>query len=177
MKLHKLEKMRIVHYPDPVLMRPATPVPEPSGDLRALSVRMFELLREAEGLGLAAPQVGVGIRMFVYNPTGEPDDGVTCVNPSLTDLEGAEEKEEGCLSLPGVTVTMRRATRATLEFTDLGGTPHRITGTELATRIWQHEIDHLDGRLLIDAMSPSDEIANRRAIKQLKENNRLTPRR
>lgn len=169
MKLPNPAKLRIVLYPDPVLKKVAREVGKFGGDLHAFAARMLELMRAGEGVGLAAPQVGVGLRLFVCNHTGEPDADLTCVNPRLLDLSGAEEKEEGCLSIPGVTVTMRRAARVVMEAYDLDGKLFQITGTDLQARVWQHEIDHLDGRLIIDSMSSADEIANRRALKQLKE--------
>ena len=169
MKLPDPSNLRIVFCPDPVLKSVAAEVTEFGEDLRALSSRMFELMRSEKGVGLAAPQVGVSLRLFVCNPTGEPGDDLVCVNPRFLELSGAEENEEGCLSIPGATVTMRRGTRAVLQAAHCNGETFQNTGTELVARIWQHEMDHLDGRLIIDNMSPADEIANRRAIKQLKE--------
>lgn len=164
-----LDKLRILQYPSPILSRAAEPVEEFDDALRALASRMLALMREAKGVGLAAPQVGMGIRLFVCNPTGEEGDDIVCVNPTLTELTGAAEEEEGCLSIPGVTVNIRRATSAVLKRHNLEG--HAITqrATDLVARIWQHEADHLDGRLILDQMSTADEIVNRRAIKQLKE--------
>lgn len=169
LKLPPLAKLGIVLYPDPILKKKAEEVTRFGEPLRALADRMLELMREDKGVGLAAPQVGVGLRMFVSNPTGEPADDLICVNPRLVELSGAEEKEEGCLSIPGVTVTMRRAARAVMQAVDVEGRPFQLGQSDLPARIWQHEIDHLDGRLIIDTMSPADEIANRRALKQLRE--------
>ena len=107
------------------------------------------------------------LRLFVYNPTGEDGDSVVCVNPSLSGFEGAEDAEEGCLSLPEVTVTMRRSVRAVLTACDVDGKRFTLAAEGLVARIWQHEYDHLDGRLIIDRMSEVDEIANRRILKQL----------
>ena len=126
-------------------------------------------MREGKGLGLAAPQVGVGVRLFICNATGEPQDDIIFVNPRLHDLNGFEEKEEGCLSIPGVNVMMRRPMSAGIDALDAKGRPFSLTGMELLARVWQHEMDHLDGRLIIDNMSATDEIANRRAVKQLKQ--------
>src|SRR3990172_2388298 len=114
MKLPSPSRLRIVLYPDPVLKKRGVEVGKFNADIAALAKRMLELMREAKGLGLAAPQVGVGLRLFVCNPTGEPGDDLVCVNPRFTELSGGEEKEEGCLSIPGVTVTMRRAAHAGL---------------------------------------------------------------
>ncbi len=168
MVLPKLETLRIVNYPDPVLKKVCTPVTEFGPELHAFALRMIELMREAEGVGLAAPQVGVPIRLFVWNVTAEPKDSGICVNPEFTELTGAADAEEGCLSLPGVTVTMRRALRAVMRSFDAAGKAFELTGEDLPARVWQHEHNHLDGRLIIDNMSTSDEIANRRAIKQLR---------
>ncbi len=176
MKLPSPSRLRIVLYPDPVLKKQAVDVTHYDADIDALAKRMLELMREAKGVGLAAPQVGVGLRMFVCNPSGEPGDDLICINPRLTGMFGGEEREEGCLSIPGVTVTMRRATQAVMEALDVHGKPFQVTGTEIRARVWQHELDHLDGRLIIDNMSATDEVANRRALKQLHDQYR-PPRR
>ena len=169
MKAASLSKLRIVHYPDPILKKKAVEVIEFGPSLRSLGERMLELMREDKGVGLAAPQVGIGWRIFVCNASGEPADDMVCVNPKLVELIGAEEKEEGCLSIPGATVTMRRAVQTVMQAVDVDGKPFQLVGKDLPARIWQHEIDHLDGRLIIDNMSTADEIANRRVLKQLKE--------
>ncbi len=168
MVLPKLESLRIVNYPDPVLKEVCAPVTEFGPDLQAFAERMLELMRDSDGVGLAAPQVGVPIRLFVFNATGEAQDNGICVNPEFTELSGSAEAPEGCLSLPSVTVTMRRAFRAVMRGCDAAGATFELTGEDLPARVWQHEHNHLDGRLIIDNMSTSDEIANRRAIKQLK---------
>ncbi len=89
------------------------------------------------------------------------------VNPTLTDLTGDIESEEGCLSIPDVTVPIRRANACVLEARDLSGKPVKLQAVDLAARCWQHECDHLDGRLIIDRMSEADRIAQRRTLKQL----------
>lgn len=169
MILPPIDKLRIVKYPHPALKKQAEEVTEFTPELAALADRMLELMRQAEGVGLAGPQVAVGLRLFVCNASGEPGHDMVCVNPKLSRLDGAADGPEGCLSLPGVTVTMRRAVGATLEACDVAGNPFRVPGEGLIARIWQHEYDHLDGRLIIDRMSETDAIANRRAIKQMRE--------
>ena len=171
-----LEQLKIVHYPHPALKTVCQPVTEFGPDLRRLSERMFELMSKGEGVGLATPQVGLDIRLFVCNLTGEEKDVFVCVNPRVTDVEGAEVLVEGCLSLPGVSVSKRRATRVVLEGFDVEGNPLKRVGEGLEARVWQHETDHLNGRLLIDQMSETDEIANRRAVKQMIDDYR-SPRR
>ncbi len=169
MKLPDPQSLRIVLYPDPVLKKKAAAVTEFTAGVKAAALRMLELMHEAKGVGLAAPQVGLSLRLFVCNVTGEPQDDLICINPVLTDLNGGEEKPEGCLSIPEVTVAMRRATHARLEACDVEGKPFRMEGTDLMARAWQHEADHLDGRLIVDNMSEADQIANRRALKQLRD--------
>jgi len=168
MKTPDLRNLRIIRYPDPILRKRCSPVKRFSPEIKALADRMFELMRLENGVGLAASQVGVLIRMFVTNPTAQPGDDLICVNPKFVELNGAEEKEEGCLSLPGVTVRVRRAREVVMDAFDADGCPFRRVVTDLAARVWQHEMDHLDGRLIADNMSTPDEIANRRALKELK---------
>ena len=163
MKLPNLKSLSIVCYPDPVLKRKCDPVEVFEPGLRDLADRMIELMRQAQGVGLAAPQVGVPIRMFVFSLSEEPGTELVCVNPTLSELDGADEKEEGCLSIPGVMVTMRRATKTVMDAFDLTGKPFRRVSNDLEARVWQHEMDHLDGRLVIDNMSATDEIGNAEA--------------
>lgn len=157
----------IVLYPDPRLRAKCAPVEAFDGALAALADRMLELMRAANGVGLAAPQVGVCRRLFVCNPTGDPADDRVYVNPEVIDLIGAAEAEEGCLSLPEVRAEVRRARRCRFGAVDLSGRPVEESGEDLVARIWQHEIDHLDGRLIIDLMKPADRIANKRLLEQL----------
>ncbi len=177
MRVPDPSSLRVVMYPDPILKKKANAVTEIGPDIGIIAERMLALMREAKGVGLAAPQVGVGLRIFVCNDTGEAKDDLVCVNPRFVELSGAEEKPEGCLSIPDVTVTVRRATAAVLEAFDLAGKPFRVSGAELRARVWQHEVDHLNGRLIIDAMSETDEIANRKALKQLEAQYRRSRRR
>lgn len=176
MRIPSLDNLRIVYYPDPILKRVCQPVESFGPELQALADRMLALMRASEGLGLAAPQVGVAICLFVSNLTGEPEDDAVYVNPKLSDLQGAAEELEGCLSIPEVDVTMRRSTNATIEAVDAAGNPIHRDGQDLTARVWQHEMDHLDGRLITDNMSSTDEIANRRALKQLEADFAESPR-
>ena len=162
-----LGRMRIIIYPDPRLRKACKPVEQFDKNLATLAARMIELMHEAKGVGLAAPQVGVLLRLFVCNTTGQSEDDRAFVNPTLTDLTGDIESEEGCLSIPDVTVPIRRANACVLEARDLSGKPVKLQAVDLAARCWQHECDHLDGRLIIDRMSEADRIAQRRTLKQL----------
>jgi peptide deformylase len=161
--------LTIIRYPDPVLQKPAAPVDAFGPDMGKLGGRMLNLMKESKGVGLAAPQVGLSIRVFVCNATGEPADDLICINPRFIELSGADEQDEGCLSIPSATVRMRRAVHARMEAFDPTGVRFERTADGLLARVWQHEVDHLDGRLIIDAMSPTDDIANRRILKQLEQ--------
>jgi peptide deformylase len=168
---------RIVLYPDPHLRRKCAPVQTFDDRLAALAGQMLMLMKSSHGVGLAGPQVGVCERIFVCNPTGQPDDDRVYINPELTDLTGSVEAEEGCLSIPEVRVMVRRARQCTLRATDLAGRPIQLTGEDLIARIWQHEIDHLDGRLIIDRMSATDKIASKKQLAQLEADYRKQAKR
>lgn len=165
----RLDDLRIVKYPAAVLRKKCIPVVTFDARLSDLVVRMTELMIGAPGVGLAAPQVGVLLRLFVFNPTGESGDSGCCINPILTDAQGVEEATEGCLSVPGVEVPIRRATSITLRAFNPDGSAFERQASDLLARIWQHETDHLDGRLIIDYMSETDKIQTRRQLKQLRD--------
>ncbi len=164
-----LSRLAIVSYPEPVLRKKCAAIEVFDGRLSDLVARMLELMKAARGVGLAAPQVGIPIRLFVYNLTGEPGDDGVCVNPELSEPDGAAEMEEGCLSIAGVDVPMRRAAAVTLRACDAAGRPWQTRAEDLLARVFQHETDHLDGRLIIDNMSEAVRIQNRRAIKLLED--------
>src|SRR5215210_9511377 len=103
------EELKIILYPDPRLKKMSRPVDVFDERLRLLAARMFELMREEKGVGLAAPQVGENIRLFVMNPSSEPGDDRVYVNPVLSDPSGEEESEEGCLSLPDIRADILRS--------------------------------------------------------------------
>src|SRR5687767_15343058 len=112
------EDLQIIQYPDPRLKKVSKPVESFDSSLKALAARMLQLMREARGVGLAAPQVGRNIRLFVMNHTGEPNDDRVYVNPQLLEAEGNEEAEEGCLSLPGLTANIVRDKAVRIVATD-----------------------------------------------------------
>ncbi len=160
-------RLRILCYPAAMLRTVAEPVDPIDDTVRAVAAHMFELMHEASGAGLAAPQVGLSWRMFVTKADEQRPD-LVFVNPRLSELSSEPvEKEEGCLSLPGIHVDIRRPTAATVTALDLQGEPFTLRDEDLLARVWQHECDHLDGILIIDRMTPIDRIANRKAIKEL----------
>jgi peptide deformylase len=139
---------------DPILRQRAEEVEEIDDDLRQLAEEMFETMYSEEGVGLAAPQVGVSKRLFVMDI--REDDAVpqAVVNPVIVENSGSERGEEGCLCLPGLIGAVERPARVVMEGLDLDGKPLRIEASELLARCIQHEIDHLDGILFIDHLSP-----------------------
>jgi peptide deformylase len=164
-----LEQLAIIHYPDPRLRKAAAPITRFDEDLARLAERMFDLMRQDEGVGLAAPQVGLSLRLFVANATGKPEDALVCVNPELHDLSGSAEAEEGCLSIPGVRVKVRRAARCRLRASDAAGRWFERDVDGLLARVCQHELDHLNGVLILDRMGPGDRLATRKALRALEE--------
>lgn len=163
------DKLTIIRYPDPRLKKKSAPVEKFHQTLADLAAVMIQLMREHRGVGLAAPQVGHGIRMFVMNPTGEDADDRIYVNPVLSDVEGEESGEEGCLSLPEVTAEITRNQTVTLRARDLLGNAIEQKATGYIARIWQHEIDHLDGILITDRMGTTARMMARRALRDLEE--------
>jgi len=123
-------------------------------------------MTENKGVGLAATQVGLKIRMFVWKQYGV---NRAIWNPTLSQTKGSMESIEGCLSLPKVSVTLQRATSCVLRGTGVDGLQFELRGTEDTTRIWQHEIDHLDGKLIIDNMNRNETISNKKALKRLRK--------
>ena len=144
----------IVRYGDAVLRRPADPVVEFTADLRSLIDDMIETMYAAPGVGLAAPQVGVPLRVFVADPSigRNPEALVVFVNPAVVEEEGVQSEEEGCLSVPGFAAKVRRPSRLVVRGLDGDGEPHEVEGTGLLARVLQHELDHLDGSLFLDRL-------------------------
>ena len=145
----------IVKYPDPVLQRPAQPVTEFNEDLRNLAEDMFESMYAAEGIGLAAPQVGVSKRITVIDLSFKkvPEDRLILVNPEIILREGKQLEEEGCLSLPEIRAKVSRAARVVVRAQDVEGNWFEKDASTLLSRCIQHEIDHLDGILFIFRIS------------------------
>jgi peptide deformylase len=164
-----LAALRIIHYPDPRLREDCTPLEAVDESVRALAERMFELMFQAKGVGLAAPQVGVSVCMFVASPTYQDGDRRVYINPELITVEGEQDGDEGCLSFPGITARIKRANFAVIRAVNLAGETFEETGEELVARIFQHETDHIHGRLLLDRMGSVAKLANRRALRELEE--------
>lgn len=149
---------RILKYTNEILTRATTPVEQFDAELTQTIDRMVASMREASGVGLAAPQVGLGKRLAVieYRPGAEEKDVAAIpltvlVNPRITDRSAEiAEATEGCLSLPGLELAIERATSVTVEYQDTSGAPKTLVAKQFFARIMQHELDHLDGVLILD---------------------------
>ena len=139
--------------PHPVLRQSARPVEAFSEETRQMARDMIETMYANNGIGLAAPQIGQDLQLFIANPSQERGREVVVVNPVLESAEGRATIIEGCLSLPNVWERVRRAARVRLTGQDLGGQPMAIEADGLLAIVLQHEVDHLQGRLFIDRLS------------------------
>jgi peptide deformylase len=147
--------LKIVKYPEPVLSQPGEPVTEFNAELRKLAADMFETTYASQGVGLAAPQVGVSKRMTVIDLSmgKNPKDKLVLVNPEVIFQDGKLYEEEGCLSFPEIREKVVRAARVRIRAQDQHGKWFEMDGDDLLARAMQHEIDHLDGMLFIFRMS------------------------
>ncbi len=167
----EIKRLRIRTYPDEILRRLCDPVgPEKfDEDLARLAESMTRAMHEEVGAGLAAPQVGVSIRLVVMDPSPRQDSGLVLVNPVIVDSSGREVDEEGCLSVPEVTADVGRRERVTVEYETLDGEKTGFEAEGLLARIVQHELDHLNGMLFIDRLGPAGRLAVRKALRELEE--------
>lgn len=160
----------IVKYGDPVLENPAQTVTDfDSPELHKFIEDMFESMYAAKGVGLAAPQIGFSRRIAVIDiSVGEnPADKIVLINPQVLKMEGTETSEEGCLSIPGFREDVRRAHRCTVKAQDVKGEWFEMTGEDLLARAFQHETDHLNGRLYIAHISVLKRDLIKRKIRKL----------
>src|SRR5215469_15373613 len=145
----------IVKYPDPILSKRGEPVTVFDDKLKTLVEEMFESMYAAQGIGLAAPQIGISRRLTVIDVSfkKDPEGKIVLINPEIVDREGKQYEEEGCLSLPEIREKVRRAAKVKVRAQDVEGNWFESEGEELLARAFQHEIDHLDGILFIDHLS------------------------
>ena len=162
----------IVKYGHPVLHSPAEPVAEIDDSIHRLLDDMVQTMYAAPGIGLAAPQIGVGLRVIVIDlSVGEdPDQLIQLINPAFVRREGEQREEEGCLSVPGYGGTPVRSARVEVKGLDPEGNERVYTGTDLLARAFCHEIDHIDGLLFVDRLSPlKRDLMKRRLRKRVRE--------
>jgi peptide deformylase len=153
--------LQIVHYPHPTLRHKSKPVKRVDAALRHTVRRMFELMYEAKGVGLAANQVDLPLRLFIVNLSGEPEEGeeLVFINPVLSRPKGLDEASEGCLSLPELYGNVTRPKRIRVSAFALDGRPIEGELDGMLSRVVQHETDHLDGILFTDRMSQTGRLA------------------
>jgi peptide deformylase len=152
-------------FGDPVLKRPTAPVTDIDGALVKLVDAMYDTMYDAPGVGLAAPQVGVQKRFFVFDVNDDSGPHVI-FNPEVVETEDEWTFEEGCLSLPGLSFELVRPKLVTIEGVDLDGNEVRLQGDELLGRVFLHEIDHLDGVLMLDRLEGDE---RKQAMRELRE--------
>jgi peptide deformylase len=150
-------------FGDPVLTSPASPVVDFDRELRRLVQDLTDTMRDAPGVGLAAPQIGVGLRVFTWYVDGQLGH---LVNPRLTLSEEQQDGPEGCLSIPDLTFDCKRALRAVARGFDMHGEPVTVEGSDLLARALQHETDHLDGVLFVDRLDRETRKQAMRAIRE-----------
>ena len=162
----------IVKYPDPVLAKLGETVTAFDDKLKTLVEEMFESMYIAQGIGLAAPQIGLSQRITVIDVSFKknPDDKIALINPEIITREGEQYEEEGCLSLPEIREKVKRAAKVKVRAQNIEGEWFEIEGEELLSRAFQHEIDHLDGVLFIDRLSRLKKDLLVRRIKKLIKN-------
>lgn len=167
-----VDELKIVKFPHPALRYRSKPIKRVDGELRDTIRKMFDLMYEANGIGLAANQVNLPYRLFVINLTSDPNERkeeLVFLNPVILRRKGLEEGEEGCLSLPDLRASVRRSKEIDILAYNLQGeeVSWRLNG--LLARAFQHELDHLDGVLFIDHLGPSEMLQVREKLEQWEE--------
>lgn len=163
---------KILHYPEPLLKQQSLPVTEFNDELKQLAEDMVETMYDAPGVGLAAPQVGELKRLIILDCSAkeEEDDLIVAVNPEIIATSGDSLEEEGCLSVPGFYASVKRHSEVTMRYQDTDGTTHERQATGLLAIGIQHELDHLEGILFVDRLSPlKRSMFKKKYLKMLKE--------
>ena len=163
------KKYCMTRYPAKVLSSPAEPIAEITDDIRQLVARMIEIMIEHRGVGLAGPQAGVNLRIFIISLDGTAESAKVYINPKIKTSGGLEANSEGCLSLPNITANIKRFKLCTVTATDLDGNEFTEDANGLYSRALQHEFDHLEGMMIKDRMGRVSAIAAKRHLKKLEE--------
>lgn len=165
--------LEILHYPDPRLRNEAKPVTEVDAEIQQLVKDMFETMYDAPGIGLASIQVNVPRRVIVVDVSEEQDQPLCFINPEVVETEGEETMDEGCLSVPGFYETVQRAEKIRVKALNEKGETFEMDADGLLAVCIQHEIDHLDGKLFVDYISP---LKRNRIRKKLEKDAKQTRR-
>lgn len=161
----------IIYLPDPRLRLLAKPVKTFDKALHALIEDMFDTMYDAKGVGLAAPQIAVNLSLSVVDVIGDKQQQLVLVNPEIIASHGQMEYQEGCLSVPGAYDTVIRAEKVTIRAQDRFGVPFEMTAEGLLGECFQHEIDHLNGKLFVDLLSPFKRAMARKKVDKFKRQN------
>ncbi len=166
-EIPEFSSLNILSYPNPVLRQNSELITDITPQIIALSEHMADMMEQSLGIGLAAPQIGLSIRMIVISLSGKAEHAAAFINPVLSNLEGETDGEEGCLSVPGVRANVKRYSTCTVTATNIHGKEFSLDADELLSIALQHETDHLEGKLFIDKISSVSKLVYRRALKKL----------
>ena len=162
--------LKILHYPDPMLKKTCRPVDRLTSELQLCIADMAATMVEANGVGLAAPQIGLPLRIFIvdiwWKEQQQYDRTLTFVNPKITAFDGSQRGREGCLSFPGLSAHVTRAQKIRVAATDINNQPFEMDAEGFLAVAIQHEMDHLNGLLMLDRVSP---LAKKMMLKKLKK--------
>ncbi len=164
--------MDVLKYPDPLLRRSGKDITAFDEDLKSTVADMLDTMYQYQGVGLAAPQVGLDLNLLVLNPTGtaeEADDQRVLINPKIKRRKKLEYGEEGCLSFPGLYAEVERHHEIVVEYHDIAGEPHEEHLDGFLARVILHEMDHLHGILFVDRLSPAERIRVRSKLGELEK--------
>lgn len=167
----RIDRLELVEFPHPALLRRARPLVRIDDTIHDVVEQMFEIMYQAGGIGLAATQVALPYRLFVVNLEARPDAGeeLVYINPSLSRPRGNAVQEEGCLSLPGLRMDVRRPEQIVVKAWSLEGEPFEEDLDGLLARVVQHEFDHLEGRLFTDRLPDAAALEARRSLDTFRE--------
>jgi peptide deformylase len=163
-----MSDLKIIQYPHPALRHVSKPLKRVDAELSNIITRMFELMYEANGVGLAANQVGLPYRFFIANLQSDPKKGeeLVFINPVLSRQKGSAEAEEGCLSLPGLYADVKRSELVMIDAYNLAGEAVHLQADDLLARVVQHETDHLNGKLFVDRLGTAAQLEVRDALSE-----------
>ena len=162
---------KIIYLSDPRLRLQSKTITTFDDDLHTLIEDMFETMYDAKGVGLAAPQIGINLMLSVIDTTPDKSQQLVIINPEIIESKGKAEYQEGCLSVPGAYDTVVRAEEVTVSALDRHGKPFEITANGLLGECLQHEIDHLNGKLFIDLLSPVKRIMAKKKFEKFQRRN------
>jgi len=164
-----IDKCKITHYPTGILGKKAESVDQIDDDIRRLVDKMTDIMLKNKGVGLAAPQAGVPLRLFIISLDGTKENVKAYVNPTITPAGELEAIDEGCLSVPGIYTKIRRYTKCEVTATDLEGNEFTDQAEGLYARALQHEYDHIEGITIVNRMGQPAKIVHRKQLKKLQD--------